>query len=240
MRPLENRVVVELGVLGQAVPPPMVDQRRNRLFRSPRRLNPTAAHASVDGHSIQDHDVGPTTDDQTLYEVETLQLGLSSRNLRQIPTRWRRRTTDTLATIEQTAANQDPTDSPHGWQRLDTSPLEFVVDRPRSEFSKSTRLPKFSTQEDHHVLGPSRGRLLLTPPTARTTRPINTIQALLACTVHPDLDRPETDLKPLCHRTQRGTVPNSRNDQSSFTLLGVLVFVFWLMETFQVRGFSLP
>jgi hypothetical protein len=180
----------------------------------------------MDGHSIQDHDVRPTTDDQTLHEVETLQLGLSSRNPRQIPTRWRRRTTDTLATIEQTATNQDPTDGPHGWQRLDTSPLEFVVDRPRSEFTKSTRLTKFSTQEDHQVLDPGRRRLPLTPPTARTARPINAIQALLGRTAHPDLNRPETDLKLLRHRTQRGTVPNSRDDGTSFTLLGVLVFVF--------------
>jgi hypothetical protein len=48
----------------------------------------------VDGHSIPDRDVGPTADDQPLHEVKTLQLGLASRDLRQISTRWRWRPTE--------------------------------------------------------------------------------------------------------------------------------------------------
>jgi hypothetical protein len=205
---LENGVVVELGVVRQAVFSPMKNQRRDRLFRGPRRFDPAAAHAPMKGNPIENHDVGPTANDQTLDEIKAFQLRLPSGDPGQIPARGWRSATDPPLAVQYATTQEDPPDGPDRRNSHDAASLEFSMDGFRTELTQRTGVLQLAAEPHHQIFSSGRGRRLLPPSTTRAIRPIDPIQPLPVRSITPDLDRTQTDLEPNGNRSHRGTLPN--------------------------------
>src|SRR5262249_57875087 len=71
VRPLEDRIVVELGAAWQAELPPMLDQALNHeLGRDALPSRPGCNQAAMERDAVEDLDLGSAADDQTLDEIE--------------------------------------------------------------------------------------------------------------------------------------------------------------------------
>src|SRR4051812_29412131 len=108
VRPLEDRVVVELGVARKAELPPVLDQalddelRRDTLPARPRR-----DQAAMERDAVEDLDLWSALDDKPLDDVDAVEFRTAAGHLRQIPTARRWRTSDPALAVQRAAAVED-------------------------------------------------------------------------------------------------------------------------------------
>ena len=83
VRPLEDRIVVELGVAWQAELPPMLDHALNYEFgRDALPARPGCDQAAMERDAVEDLDVGSAADDQALDEIEAVKVPFPAGHLR--------------------------------------------------------------------------------------------------------------------------------------------------------------
>src|SRR6266542_3171348 len=153
VRALEDHVVVELGVAGQADPPPMLDQRSHHQLRGHSSDDrPGNRQPAMHRHPVEDLDLGPVPDDQPLDNVEAVQLGAGVGQVGQIPAPGRWRAAEPAAAVQSPAALQDAVDGPHRGDVRDSLLDQRLVKRFRPERAQVAVLPELTTHPQDQVL----------------------------------------------------------------------------------------
>src|SRR3954468_20643927 len=115
VRPLEDRVVVELGIARQAELPPVLDQALDdELRRDTPPARPRRDQAAMERDAVEDLDLRSALDDKPLDDVDAVEFRTAAGHLRQIPTARRWRTSDPALAVQRAAAVEDAVDRPQG------------------------------------------------------------------------------------------------------------------------------
>src|SRR6478672_1807002 len=108
--PLEDGVVVELRVAGQAEGTPVLDQGFDYERRGNHRARPGSDQAAVQGDAIEDLNLDAAADDQPLDTVDAVQFGAPVGDRWQVPARRWRRATGPTTTVQSPTPLQDQAD----------------------------------------------------------------------------------------------------------------------------------
>jgi len=208
---LEEGVVVELGVVREAVLGPMRDERFDREFRGPGGSDPTGAESSLKTECIENHHIRAAFDDESLDEVEAVELGSGGCDGREIPAFGRGWPSDSLATVQSATSKQDATDSSQGRNASFAARFESSVDGGGSEFSEVTGFLEFLAKSEDPVLDARRGGETRPSTTARRIGPVDAIESLTVRSPHPVLDGRETHLEFPLDISQGSTSPHGQN-----------------------------
>src|SRR5262249_56882144 len=139
VRPLEDRVVVELGVARQAELAPVLDQALDHeLRRDALAPRPGRDQAAMQRDGVEYLDLGAGLDGQALDDIDAVEFPAATSHLRQIPARRRRRPSDPMATVQHAATAEDAVDGPLGGQRFDAAGPESREDRLGPEVAQVT------------------------------------------------------------------------------------------------------
>src|SRR6266436_5030135 len=233
MAPLEDSVVVELGIGRQPEFAPVLHERLHGGFGGHQRLGPRAGHAPVQGDDVEDLNPHAACKGQPLDGVKAFEFGASCTHVGQIPARRRRRPAHAPAGIQHAVTLEDATDGPHRGHHCVPPSTEFAIDRPGSVLTQVTPLLECAAHDQHEVLYPR----LSSPPSlgdGRVVGPIDVIPGKLSRPSEPPLHGGEGDAMHPRHRSHRGVVPNCRNHRASL-VLSPLPF---LLIASHPRGFS--
>src|SRR5690242_3950597 len=101
LRSLEERVIVELRVVGQANCLPVLHQRfHHERGRNCRRMRPGYHQTAMQRDAVENLDLDAPTNDQPFDQIEAVQLGTPVGNPRQVPARTRWWTPDSPAAVQ--------------------------------------------------------------------------------------------------------------------------------------------
>jgi hypothetical protein len=211
VRPLEDRVVVELGVARQADGPPVLLQRRHDAGGGDRGgPRPGGDQAAVQGHAVEHLDPQAALQRQPLDDVEAVQLGLPGRHRGEVPTGRRRRAAGAAATVEGTAAGEDPVHGPQRRQRADAAPVQRLPDgrRPAGAEVAVGQLP---AQPQDQVLD-AGGGAPRAPRCPGPVLPIDAVEAAVAGAPDPVGDGGDADAEAVCNGAQRIATTDGSDD----------------------------
>ena len=195
VRPLEDRIVVELGVAWQAELPPMLDQALNHeLGRDALPARPGCNQAAMERDAVEDLDLGSAADDQTLDEIEAVKFPVPAGHLREIPARRRGRPSNPMPSVQHAPTAEDAVDGPLRRQRFDPAGSEGLEDRLGPEEAQVTvgpqTAPHFKDQVFESGLGPLGG-----VGDWRATGPIDPVEALAVRMADPAIHRGGTHVE---------------------------------------------
>src|SRR5918999_906581 len=100
MGSLKACVIVKLGIIRQAKPPPMLKNGFPRPFCGKWAFRPRPDQATVHRDAVEDLHLYPTLDDQPFNKTKQVHVGQASRYVRQIPTHRRRFMSNSVAVIK--------------------------------------------------------------------------------------------------------------------------------------------
>src|SRR5438270_10225171 len=218
MRAVEDHVVVELGLARQADRTPVLNQRRDSPFGGYGRLDrPGGGQAPVQRNGVEHLDVWPVFDDQALDDVDAVQLGLASGDIRQIPAGgWGRAARPFLA-VQGPTATEDAVDGPHRGNLGDPLVQEGLADGVRTEGTQ-VALGQIPSRLQHQILQGDLGAAGLVRRT-RAVREVHPIQALAFGTLDPVGHRRHCYAELLGYRTQR--LASTHGGYHGLTALGL-------------------
>src|SRR5512147_379004 len=205
MRPLEDRVVVELAVARQPDRLPVLDQARDHESGGDARFPwPGDGQAAMQRDAVEDFDLRAALDDQPLDHVDAVPFLPPGGDLGQIPTGWRGATPHTSLSVQDTAAEEDPCDGSHRGEPLDLAGREDLMDRLSSMESQVTGLLQFATHGQDLLLD---GGLRTVRATwgSRTLVPIDAIQPLALGPLDPVMNGVRAHAEPAGDRAERST-----------------------------------
>src|SRR5512135_3799174 len=188
MRPLEDRVVVELTVARQPDSLPVLDPALDPESGGDTRSTWSGdGQAAVQRDAVEDFDLGAALDDQPLDHVEAVQFLPPGGDLGQIPTGRRGAPPNARLSVQDTASEEDPSDGSHRGAPLDLAGREDLMDRLRPMESQVTGLLQFTTHGQDLLLegGLSAVRV---PRTPRAIVPNDAIQPLAVGPLGPVTD----------------------------------------------------
>jgi hypothetical protein len=209
--PLEDGVVVELGIVWQTVLAPVIKERFDRESGPPKGSHPAPAETSMQADAVEDHDVGTPTDDEAFHEVEAVEFRLPSGDARQIPAFGRRGMTNSCPSIESTAPQEDATDGASGGDPLDSPLQKFVLNGSGAEFTEVAEQLEVPSDPEDQVLHAFRGGPRGPSSAAWRIREVDAIESLSARPSHPFLNRCQSHAKLPRHRSQRSSALNCRH-----------------------------
>ena len=185
MGALEDGVVIELGVVGQAVDLPMFHQRSDRVFSGPQGSGKAVAQAAVKTDDREHFDLAATLDDKSLDEIEAVHFGLPLGQSGQMPSFGRCRPADAALAIEGAPALEYPPDGAKGGDMIAVQATgevaELAMDGHSSVFAERRFVVQSFADAEDQVLD-SLGRAASSAtPAAWPIGPIDAIQALLLC-----------------------------------------------------------
>lgn len=211
---LEDRVVVELNVLGASESAPMLDEHFDRESGGPGGFDPTGAEATMQADAIEDHDVGSATNDEPFHEVEAVEFGLMGRDAWQIPPFGRGRTTDSSASIERAAAEENSPDGAQGWDALGAALLERPKNGRCAELSEIAGLLELLAEPQDEILQTVRRGTGGASSTSWRITPDHSVKPLIMGTSNPVLHCSQTDMKFPLNISQRSSTANCRHHLS--------------------------
>jgi hypothetical protein len=130
VRPLEDRVVVELGVARQTELPPVLDQALDdELGGDALIAGPRGHQAAVQRDPVEHLDLRAIADDQSLDDVEAVEFPAPAGHLRQVPARWRRGPSRPMLMVQGAATTQDAVDGALRGERFDPAGSQVLEDR---------------------------------------------------------------------------------------------------------------
>lgn len=113
VRALEEGGVVELRICGKTMAAPVFEHAFENPVGAQDAARPGARQRTVQGHGVENLDVGAADDDEPLDAIETIEFGLAGGDLRKIPTTLRRRSPGACPGVEQAAALEYAGDGAH-------------------------------------------------------------------------------------------------------------------------------
>src|SRR3954447_7349771 len=160
VRPLEDRVVVELGVARQAELPPVLDQALDdELRRDTLPARPGRDQSAMQRDAVEDLDLGAALDDQPLDDVDAVEFLTAAGHLRQVPApRWWRTSGPALA-VQHAPAVKDAVDRAQSGQRLDPAGIKDLADRFRPVEAQITLVAQLASDVEDEILDGGGGPL---------------------------------------------------------------------------------
>jgi len=205
----KDGVVVKLSIFRESVSAPMGDQRLGGGLGGPRGSDPTGTQACMQTDAGQDVDSNTAAQAQVFDEVKAIDVGKSGGDAWQVPAFGRRRPTNSSASIERAAPQEDSSNGAEGWNLLETAFCEGHLDRHGTVLAQVTLVAKLLTNSQDQILDASRRGDFRAPTTARHAGPNNAIQSLVPSVTYPTLHGCQSHTKHLCHRTLRASPSNS-------------------------------
>ena len=138
---LETSVVVKLGIGWQPKGLPVFNQGLDHCVSEDGAIGPRCNQTSVQRYGVEDLDSNSTFDDQSLDDIEAIQLASSRCHLRQIPAGWRRWMTSSMPAIQSTAPLQDAPDGAQCGNPSHTSSDQFSPNGLSSVFAQDAARP---------------------------------------------------------------------------------------------------
>src|SRR5512135_2469682 len=213
VRPLEDRIVVELGVARQAELPPMLDQALDHELR--RDALPTRQgrdQAAMERDAVEDLDLGAAADDESLDDIDAVEFPTAAGHLRQIPAPRRRRLPDPMPPVQHAPTPEDAVDGPLRRQWCDPTGPEGIEDRLGPEESQVTlglqSAPHLEDQIFEGSGGPLGGM-----GDRRTIGPIDPVEALAVRMADPAIDSGGAHAEIPCDLLLRSSTANGRNQR---------------------------
>ena len=207
MRAVEDHVVVELGIVGQAGRTPVFHQRQDGPFGGHRRLDrPGSGQTPVQRNGVEHLDVRPVFDDQALDDVDAVQLGPACGDIGQIPAGgwgWAARP---LLAVQDSTATEDAVDGPHRGKLGNLPVQEGLVDGLGTD---GTQIPvgQLAACLQDQVLQGGSGATGLVRGT-RAVREVHPIQPLALGLLDPVCHRRHPHGELLSYCTQRLATPD--------------------------------
>jgi hypothetical protein len=216
LRPLEERVVVELRVVRQADRPPVLHQGfHHESGRNCGRVRPGHHQAAVQGDAIENLDRSASTNDQPLDQVEAVQFGTPVRDPGQVPTRTGRGTTDSPTAVQGSASLQDQADRANGRRIGQATGEPRAVDGGCPELAEVTGLTQLLAEGQHQVLPLPLGAIDRRGQATRVVGPVHAIEALSLGAFDPALHRGQSHAELLGHLTHGGTASDGLDHGTS-------------------------
>jgi hypothetical protein len=160
----------------------------------------------VQGHAVENLDLGTIPDDQPLDDIDAVQLGLDAGELGQVPTRGRGRTTCPLLAIQSSTTTEDAVDGSHRGN-LGHAPIHQRLADGVGTDGPQIPVTQLLPRLDHQILqGGIRAARLV--GSTRAIRPIDAVQALALGPLDPKGYRRHTDAVLLGDRSKRLATPN--------------------------------
>jgi hypothetical protein len=193
MGALESRVVVELGIPGEADRLPIRQQGGHGDGRSKDAAGPRPNQAAVQRHAVQDFNMRPLLNHQAFNKIEAVEFGAATRHVGQIPA-WRRRgAAHTPLSIQHAPPGEDPMDRPHGGHVRLPAAQQRATQRDGAILPEITGRAQFLPKIYNPLFYLGRGPLLYLPR-VRPIAPVNAIQTLRARSMQRTLHRRQTDV----------------------------------------------
>jgi hypothetical protein len=188
VRPLEDRIVVELGVARQAELPPVLDQALDHeLRRDALPTRPGRDQAAMERDAVEDLDLRTAPNDQALDDIDAVEFPTAAGHLGQIPARRRGRPPEPMPPVEHASTPEDAVDGPLRGQRFDAAGPEGIADRLGPEETQvALGLQSAAHFEDQVFEG--GGGPLGGMGDRRTIRPIDPVEALAERIADPAID----------------------------------------------------
>ena len=216
MRTLKTCVIVELNVPRQSRLLPMQRKLVDCHFGGDRCHGPTRRKPAMYRNPIENLDVNPALDDQSLNHVKAVELRLSSCDRRQIPSLRRRHPTNPTASVQRTSALENAPDRTDGRHRIEALEFKLTLNSSSAVLAQYARFSKVLSNSKNLVLN-----LEARPRRATWSRclirPIHPIKSLTDRLRQPILDRRNCDPKLPCNLTLATTAADSFNQRFALT-----------------------
>ena len=216
VRPLETGVVVERGLAGQAVRPPVRFQPLTEPARREGRADPGPADRSPQGAGGEPIQARPGLQRQILDDIESIEFGPPRGHGRQRPARRRGELAHAAHAVEQTVAAENAADgAPAGRRRFGSADRQRFTDGLRAD--EAQRAPPELLAQGHDAALDGGGRLPgLLPWSAGSIRPIDLPQRTLARPGQPALHGAERLFETSCAGVLRQTTAHGRHHRPPF------------------------
>ena len=195
MGAVEAEIVVELSVGGQAVGAPVGQQRILSELGRNGGGEESAAKAAVQGDAVKDLNLADVLDDESLDDIEGVQLGLGCREVWKMPPRRRWGAAEATGTTDQAVSFEDVGDGGATGQRLAGRGLctQGTEDGDRPVFAQGVVLAQSVPQGQNavnHLVGQGRGSAMRA---SRLVLKLDALQALAEGAMDPVLDVRESE-----------------------------------------------
>ena len=107
--------------------------------------------------AVEDHDVGAAADHEAFHEIEAVQFGLTTGDTRKIPAFGRRGPANPYASVESTAAAEDPTNGPRRGDPFNAAPQKFAMNGSGAKFTEIAEQLELRSDAEDQVLDSLRG-----------------------------------------------------------------------------------
>jgi hypothetical protein len=215
MRPLKTRVVIELGITGQAKHNPMLDQGLCSQFGGDSCRHPRAYQSAVNGYAVQYFHMDSALDNQAFHDVETVQFSGPIRYRWQVPAGGRRGSAYSAPAVKRAASPQDTGDGTERWNPGDSLFEQFAPDRQVSILSQDAPLFQLPTDPQNPIFH----RLICAPNKMcywRAISPVDPFDTFPPCPMNPKLDGGKTHAKSASCLSYRLTPADSLNDRFAY------------------------
>ena len=208
----KNSVVVELGILGQAVSAPMGNQRLGGDLGGPGGTNPTGTQASLETDDGQDVHVSAAAQAQVFNEVEAIDVGPPGSDAREVPAFGGRWPTNSSPSIESTAPQEDSTNGADGGKLLESALFEGKLDHDGAVVTEVAFFAELFADSQDQVLHAKRRGGCFTSSTTRLVEPGHAVNPVIGGALHPTLHGSQRHAKLPCHPTLRASPPHSAHE----------------------------
>jgi hypothetical protein len=205
--------VVELGVVGQAVLPPVFDQAFKSEIRSDFGLRPGGFKSAVQRSGIQNVDINAAFDDEILNGIEQVDLGAQRGDIRKIPAGRRWGPARSEPAVKGAAALQNTVDCAQRWNGTGVkSSQQITVNGGSAELAQVADVFKKFASGENACFAKGIGAVGGSWRTRGLVRKIQSIQTLALGAANPALNGAERDMKAPRDGAHGMATANGRND----------------------------
>ncbi len=217
VRPVENGVIVKLGVSRDSNLTPMRNNHLHRHFSGNGWYGPRRYQTAVKRYAVENVELFSALERQSFDDVETIQFGRSGCHIGQIPTtRWRR-SSDTPAPIKRAAPEKNAPNSANRRRTFNSSCDQFAPDGGCAEFPQGAVAFQLLSDSQHNVFLFAVSSINRCPATVWPVTPIHSIKAQSFRSFNPCMDG--TNANPKCARGCSIRKPASNGGNHVLSLL---------------------
>ena len=235
VRPMENWVIVKLGVSREPNLTPMRNKHLNHYFSGNGGYRPRGYQAAMKRYAVENVELFSALERQSFDNVETIQFSRSGCHIRQIPTTRRRRSSDTPAPIKRAAPEKNAPNSANRRRTFNSPYDEFSADSYCAEFPQGTMDSQLLSDSQHLVFPFAESPINRCPATVWPVTPIHSIEAASFGTFNPGMNGPNAN--PKFTRSCTIRKPASNGGDHVFTFLFLVVFCAMILpsKTFKLQ-----
>ena len=208
----KNSVVVELGILREAMSAPMGNQRLGGDLGGPGGSDPTGTQSCMETDGGHDVDVSATTQVQVFNEVEAIDIGPLGSDARDVPAFSRRGPTNSSSSIESATAQEDSANGANGWNLFESAFFEDQLDHDGTVVTEVAFFAELFTNSQDQILNAERRGDRLASSPAWSVEPGHAVNTVIGGALHPTLHGSQSHAKLLRHPPLRASPAHSAHE----------------------------